>query len=187
MLLLILSLLFAGAVAYPLVRSKRSRRREFQSSPVAGLIAMARGRLLAKVGTVDRAGEAVPEAASIWFFKDNNLVMKEGVEIKADQIVDAAVDYAAAHARAHQGGALTDPMVAEWLGQGVAKAIARLVLVGTDRMKKRMEVMVRTPRPTPAEIAFNRLENERDQAELAQLLGDPQAPVRIPSAISTKR
>ncbi len=117
----------------------------------------------------------------------DNLIMMEGISIDSDGIADAAVDFAAVKARAHDGGPVTEPIVREWLQEGVGKAIARFVLGGLDRMKERMKAMTRTPPLTPAEMEAHRRENARDKEELDRLIGSETDDSKLPTATVRRR
>jgi hypothetical protein len=154
---------------------------------VATLVTSARERLLVVVGSIERAGDAVPAAASIWALDGDNLLMNEGVAIDADGIADAAVDFAASSARAHTAGPVTDALLTQWLEEGVSKAIARFVLGGLERMGERMKVMTRTPPPTRDELEDLRRQSARDQAEIDRLIGSGTDRSNLPTATLRER
>ena len=177
----------AGALLYQKQRAA-ARPKPLRNDAIAGLTATALQRLLERVGTIDRAGDAVPAGASIWRWDSDNLLMKDGVPIGADDIVEAAVDFGSATARKHTGEPLTEAMVSEWMQEGVSKAIAQFVLGGVERMGERMKIMMRTsPPPTPEELADMRRANERERAEMDKLLGKDTDESKLPTATLRKK
>jgi len=169
-----------------------SKPRPLRNNAVDDLTKASMSLLLVKVSTIDRTGDAVPADASIWRWDGDNLVMKDGVPIGADDIPGAAVDFASASARKHTGAPTTEPLteakVTEWLEEGVSKAIAQFVLGGLERSQKRFAIMTRTsPPPSAAELAEMRRENERERAEMDKLMGSDTDSSQLPKATLRKK
>jgi hypothetical protein len=154
-----------------------------RNNAVDDLVNAAYASLLVRVGAVEKTGEAVAAEASIWRWEGDNLLMKDGVPIGADDITNAAIDLAAASARKHTAEPLTEATVRGWLEEGVSKSIGRFVLCGLERQQKRMAIMTRTsPPPTAAEIAEMKRENAQERAEMDKLLGDSRDTSNLPRA-----
>ncbi|MBZ0238940.1 MAG: hypothetical protein K8M05_41905 [Deltaproteobacteria bacterium] len=179
-------LLAAGALAYQRYRAI-ARPKPLRNDAVVGLTQAALRRLLERAGSLERAGEVVPEGETRWRWDGDNLLMKDGVTIGADDIVEAAVDFGSKSARKHADGPLTEAAVTEWLQEGVSKAIARFVLGGVERMQERMKIMTRTsPPPTAEELAEMKGANERERAEMDKLLGRETDESQLPRATLRK-
>jgi len=182
------SLLLLVILGYRALVARRPRPAPLRNDEVAGLAAVALGRLLERVSAVDRAGEAVPASASIWVgIDEEELRLREGAALVVDGIADAAVDFAAVKARAHRGDPITEAVVMEWLREGVARAIAGLVAARAARMSERLKIITRSPRPSREEIEALLLENAREQEEISKLRGDHTDSSQLPSAKVRKR
>jgi hypothetical protein len=110
----VLLVLLVCAVAW-FLRIRSSRKAAFREGGTL-LVAAARGRLLERVGSVERAAEAVAIGESIWEVEGEGLVIRADVPFALDSsfVFDAAVDYAAVRARDLEGKAPTEAQVTKY-------------------------------------------------------------------------
>jgi HAMP domain-containing protein len=186
MVIVLLGLL-GFAVAWGL-RARRSREAAFRAGGTL-LVAAARGRLLERVGSVERAADAVAVGDSIWEIKDEGLVIRADVPFALDSsfVFDAAVDYAAVRARELKGQPPTEAQVTKWLSNGVNQAIGWFVMGSLQRREEVLKRLGGGSRPTPQARAVYQEELRREWAEIGKLHCSRRNVVAPPSAVARKR
>lgn len=161
-------------------RASRVRPRPARNDVVAGLAATALRRIVELVGSADRAGEAVPSLTS-WTADGDDLSLAPGVAVTRAMIVDVAIEYASARARAC-GEPITETLLLGWLERAVTMAIGRYVGGGAERTMARMARVMRQPPPSAEELALIREEAERDKREIDELIGAADDSSELPRA-----
>ncbi|MEZ4403927.1 MAG: hypothetical protein R3B06_28140 [Kofleriaceae bacterium] len=176
----------AGTGAYRAYRARRGRRPPpLRNDLVAGVVATARTRLLARVDSFEHTALATAADDGRWVAAGGGLTLADP-HADDDDLAELALAFAAAQARRAAAG-VDEARALAWLHDGATNAIAIIVQARLEKMSHRLARLQARPPPGAAELAELRRANDRDRAALDALLGARVDTSGLPAASVRRR